>query len=593
MRHTFCVLGLLVLVVGVSAGRAAAEAERVRIVVAGPDRVTDGWVANADGVASSFDEPDLCADGTAWAAYPRVLIRFDLSSVDPRPYARLAKATLRLVATEVSNPSEQTTTVAACRLPWDEKATWSTPDGRATWPKAGKSPANIDHAAMEEGAQSRVIEAAGVVELDVTDVVQRWLYQGEDNHGFLIRTGGTIWGRPDAGGWKLTLAASESPEGNGPALVIELAGTPPTPETIGERTLRWYPSAHLPPVRDPYMFYWGFADAPSFPGAVANTIQVSGGVGQGFAQGGLLPVAWFHGPQNPWLNTESQFIDAYASAARGETLAIMVDEWQSPKTDTEPGTPLHPDDPYGITGSIKGMIEAKKVDPSLFITVAWRGEPSIGPAVEADAPDLLMIESYTHINKRFPLRYAIDEDNPIEMPGIKKRIDFARELGMIERSICWLGHVNKPEDYHEGYVLTAELLDRQIAELRRYAPEMPGVAFYYGKDPALVAAADAACRRHFVDPAPTVVIEEPTYEAQLGTLQAVVRARAEAKGDRAIVRYRWFIDNRLVAETAEPRYVWDLRGERAGAHLVTVHAIDSGWNRAAAQVPVTTARMLP
>ena len=46
------------------------------------------------------------------------------------------------------------------------------------------------------------------------------------------------------------------------------------------------------------------------------------------------------------------------------------------------------------------------------------------------------------------------------------------------------------------------------------------------------------------------------------------------------------IDNRLVAETDVAEYLWDTRGERPGYHFVTVHAVDSGWNRAAAQVMV-------
>ena len=65
-----------------------------------------------------------------------------------------------------------------------------------------------------------------------------------------------------------------------------------------------------------------------------------------------------------------------------------------------------------------------------------------------------------------------------------------------------------------------------------------------------------------------------------------LRAQAEPKGNRAVVRYRWFIDNRLVSETKQPQYRWDLRGDRNGLHLLTVHAIDNGFNRAASQIPV-------
>ena len=74
-----------------------------------------------------------------------------------------------------------------------------------------------------------------------------------------------------------------------------------------------------------------------------------------------------------------------------------MDEWQSPKTDAEKGHHLHPDNPYGLIGSIQGMIDAKALNPELFIMVYWRSESSIRPALEHDAVDLLTV-------------HAIDED---------------------------------------------------------------------------------------------------------------------------------------------------------------------------------------
>jgi hypothetical protein len=68
-----------------------------------------------------------------------------------------------------------------------------------------------------------------------------------------------------------------------------------------------------------------------------------------------------------------------------------------------------------------------------------------------------------------------------------------------------------------------------------------------------------------------------------------VRASAIGKDKRAVVRYRWFVDNRLLAESCTPSWVWDLRGEIDGPHVVTVHAVDAAWNRAATQMPVTVA----
>ena len=82
------------------------------------------------------------------------------------------------------------------------------------------------------------------------------------------------------------------------------------------------------------------------------------------------------------------------------------------------------------------------------------------------------------------------------------------------------------------------------------------------------------------------MILEPQFEATLATPHVVVRVEATAKSSREIAVYRWFIDNRLVAETDQPDFVWDLRGEHAGQHWITVHAVDSGFHRSATQIPV-------
>ena len=181
---------------------------------------------------------------------------------------------------------------------------------------------------------------------------------------------------------------------------------------------------------------------------------------------------------------------------------------------------MHPDNPWGITGAIKGMIQVKKANPSFYIAVAWRGEESIEPATQVGLPDLLLIESYTHLARKHKKSMGIG------MPGIKKRIDAARKLGAIDRTICWLGHIRKagvgPENYHEGHVLTADMVEQQVAELRRYAPEMPGIAFYRNDDPELSGACDRVCRKYFVDAAPNVRLTRPHFQ------QVITSAHVEA-----------------------------------------------------------------
>ena len=86
-----------------------------------------------------------------------------------------------------------------------------------------------------------------------------------------------------------------------------------------------------------------------------------------------------------------------------------------------------------------------------------------------------------------------------------------------------------------------------------------------------------------------MVILEPQFEATLATAHVVILVEATAKSNREIALYRWFIDNRLVAETDRPAYVWDLRGEHPGQHWITVHAVDNGFHRSATQIPVRVA----
>jgi hypothetical protein len=115
---------------------------------------------------------------------------------------------------------------------------------------------------------------------------------------------------------------------------------------------------------------------------------------------------------------------------------------------------------------------------------------------------------------------------------------------------------------------------------------MPGIAFYANGDPQLADAADRLAYKHFVEPAPDIVILEPGYQQVIKTPHQIVTVKATPKDNRTILKYRWFVDNRLVAETTAPEYIWDVRGESAGMHILTAHAIDSRYNRSAAQIPV-------
>jgi hypothetical protein len=98
---------------------------------------------------------------------------------------------------------------------------------------------------------------------------------------------------------------------------------------------------------------------------------------------------------------------------------------------------------------------------------------------------------------------------------------------------------------------------------------------------------ERALQRHFIDPAPEVIWTSPLFEAKITCAKVLLKAEATCKEQRKMLKYRWFVDNRLIAETTGSEYLWDTRDTESGRHVLTVHAIDEGWNRAAAQIPLT------
>ncbi len=564
-----CKSALLLTVVCVICLSGYTEDESTRFVIRGPQRVTDGWVSLDK---ASFAGPELIASGTAWSNYYRVLMKFDLSEINAARYGRVERAILRLEATQVANEEQHETTVAAVAVPWTTDATWSTRDGNNAWPQQ-KQDSNIDYAMVMADSLSRVITEPGVIQFDVTNIVDAWLYQGAQNNGFLIRTGETIFGKPGAGTWQLTFASSETEAGSGPALIVEMTGNPPAPQDAQDRAMAIYPSPLLPPVREPYIIEWYNTFTPEiWMQMKASNVHSNSAMREWESSHGILPLAWSFGPQSKWHNSQQAWIDYFLPKA-ANTLGYSVDEWQSRERY-----------PEKVDWSLAALRQAEAAHPESYQLVFWRGEPSLLELADEGLPDLIVIEGYTNVVSQFPFNWGIGLD------GIKRRIDTARHGGAIERTIVMLGMIAPPEGYHEGHVLTTEMIDSQIAELRAYAPEMPGIGFYYSGGEQMAMECDALAHKYFVAPAPDVYISEPVMAAKLNTDHVRIRAEATAQGDRTIRQYRWFIDNRLATETEQPSYVWDLRGETNGYHFITVHAVDSAYNRAAAQIMVTVAR---
>ena len=518
----------------------------------------------------SFSDPELRSHGTAWVDYHRVLIRFDLSGIDPSKFAGVRKAVVRLTATEVGNESNVESVLAASTVEWNVSGSFATPDGKGQWPAMRGGDSNLDYAMDAEGRARLVIKQPGTIEFDVTDVLERWLYQGIANRGFILATGPTIFGRPGAGTWTLAFASSESGE-QGPQLAVEMVGVPPVPGRAHATALALYPSPLLAPVRNPYLFVWyGVSDEKVWERLPTANMSTYNGRPDWLAQRGVLFLTWGEGGPSEWFSTEAAWADYYVGIAKGPALGYCMHEWHLPD--------------HATPWAVHAVRVAERQHPATYSAFFYQGQEEMARLAAEGGLDLLILEGYTHVIKEFPI-----EGFAAGMDAIKSRIDIARKAGAIEKHVVMLGHVARFEDYHPGHELTAAVIEEQMRELRAYAPEMPGIGFYYSGGEELAAQCDALARKYFVEPAPSVAIAEPGFQARLATPHVTIRAEATAKADRTVARYRWFIDNRLVAETSDPSYVWDLRGERPGQHFVTVHAVDSAFNRAASQILVDVA----
>ncbi len=577
MQMKLCLSVTLAMLIAIAGVTAAEAADPSRFVIQGPEQVIDGWVSRIGKremkSGSSFDSAQVLSYGREWSEYTRCLLKFDLSEIAPSRYGRVKRATLRLEAIEATNDDKLVTTVAAADVPWTAEATWVVTDGTATWPKIGPL-SNIDYAMCSAGSSSQVITGPGTVSFDVTDMVDDWLYGGLGNHGVIIRTGVFVDRSIALGNFRLVFASTEATEHPTPTLVIEMTGQPPTPEEAADRALKIYPSALLPPVKSPYLFLWyEQADGGlSYRLDTPNAHIANASLGGQENPRGILSLTSTFGPQPPDHQSAEAWLSHYGTPAGGH-LGLAIDGWQS--------LDRHPEQADWARGALR---EAEARYPQTFSAVYWRGEADLLELAEESLPDLLIFEGYSHLRKKFNPDWAIG------IASALKQIEPARPVGMLEQTIIMLGQIAQADDYAPGNVLTAQIIDAQLRTIRESAPEMPGVGFYYVRGEELAAACDALTHAHFIAPAPDVAILAPAFESVLTTEHVRIQATATAQGDRSVDKYRWFIDNRLVAETAQPTYLWDLRGEATGYHFLTVHAVDSGYNRAAAQTLVKVAR---
>ena len=545
------------------------------------------------------------SESVAYDHLTRVLFDFDLQQADALKFANLEKAVIRISFSAVYNPSDETSVLGAMDIQWQDKAaelessgepwtTWGFDERTGEHSRFNYRLLDTQYALLPD--TKTVIKQPGLYEFDVTDEMNRQLYCGKKSCGFLFRTGPQhLTGRDNQGNWKLEI---EGP----PTLELTFSGQAPTVAQQRQRTLKYYPSANLPPVSNPYIFcYYNWNSEfnkllwPRLK--VINTDVVY--EAPVLTQKGVLTLSCKGGPQFDWMDGYETCYNIYSNARLG----ITIDEWQSVDDSDKRNENYDHDTPMGrrLDASIKALAAVKEQFPNLLLGVYWRGEISLKPLAAKGLPDLVIAEGYTHL-PRFP-QWEIENAESIH------HFEWAKEDGYYEQTICLHGAINIPMQYPEyDHHFTPEGLAEEVRVLREKYPEVMGSGLYceisksdneekapwkWNPQEAMdvlwpvFEGYERALQRYFIDPAPDVILVSPDYEARLANAKVLLKAEATCKDHRKMLKYRWFVDNRLVAETTGPEYLWDTRDTESGHHVLTVHAIDEGWNRAAAQIPVT------
>ncbi len=522
--------------------------------------------------------------GRPYKEYSRGILKFDLKNVPYMKYSKVRQAYLSMEVADYKNPDLLFTQLHVINYPWTrENLSWS---GKP-WPKPkGISRGYIDLSTSFIPSREFIGKTRKVFKYEVTDIINQWLYEGIPNYGFMLKTGPDyLGGKHNKGAWEISF--------KNPALEIEFDTAPiPAPTTQRERTLRYFPAASLPPIAKPYHFLWCcwsgrgtyFWDKFEYMN-IEGTWQK-----EALLQRGVLSLWGRGGAQWKWLKTKEIVEKAY-----NNPVGIAIDEWQSGKVfrseSTRPGS--SPDMQRRVQAIVDGIKAVHKTNPSEFICVYWRGEESLKQL--GKIPDLIVCEAYTHTPKNRRWGFA-DFKDFFE----KRHVGWAKKDGHYDRTIAMIGELC-PKKYYQKYYpenpMTPEIMESQIKAVRELCPEMAGIGFYArmynNKDPEeikqlgeLAATADKLCYKYFVKPAPEAAISNPAFEQEITSPHLRIKVDAKGKEGRRIKQYRYFIDNRLIAENNCPELVWDCRGVEPGRHTITVHAIDSAYNRTAAQIPV-------
>lgn len=533
-----------------------------------------------------------------------ILLDYDFSKIPAMKYRTLTSAKLTFKLSAIKNSGKCNISLGTIDISWksEKSLNWNSP----LWPRKvvrkvegyipgqkviwrGKS--NSFSFAVQRSSVPVKISGDNTAVADVSDLIRNRIYSGESFQGLVI-----YFTSPVKKNWhngSATLAAA-------PELTLLFEGTAPenSDEAIRKRTLKYFPSAHLPPVKNPYIFLL-CVYGRSFQDIFWNNLRTFNTDGvylrPEYEQRGILCLRASHMP-NEFRSRFSKSKQSFLNDFQKSTNGVAIDEWQSRGKKTRGDAQaqgMGANSAKTVDNALDAIREYKQRDPRKILGVYWRGEDSLQELAKYGLPDLVIPEIYTSFTAPSQRKWEIKKIEDV------KHFKWAKNDGYYDQVIPLHGCVFAAESFPDNKkTWTRERLEHDIRYVQKNHPSFIGQGLYCSTGGRtekkitdlmkVVKIADEILHDVYVKPAPSTVITSPVFESRLSRKSPHVRIKvaASAQDGRKITQYRYFIDNRLIAESTEPELLWDIRGEKNGHHLITVHAVDSGFFRSASQIPV-------
>ena len=387
---------------------------------------------------------ELNSSGKPYREYTRCVLKFNLNSKRLLQTKSIRKAYLKLNVEKNLNKQNLKTELRIINHPWTkENLHWS----GSPWPKPrNASQGYIDLASSPIKDSEQVIKGKNI-EFDLTVVMEKLLKKKTKDVSFSIKTGPEyLGGNRNKGTWEITFT--------NPELIIEF-GKNASKDRIAEiakRTLKFYPSAHLPPISQPYYFLWAcWSGRGEFGWDKFKYMNIdSMRKKKALLDRGILALRGVSGPQRKYFSNLKAIEKVYR-----DPVGIGIDEWQEND---------RPEYKKYASNAAKVLKKLDQENPSQFICVFWRREKNLPELGEV--PDLVALEVYTHVvtNKRYGLNY---------LRTVIYRINALKKYSPHSRTIPILGELAPPKYYDKLYKnnpFNAEVLENQVKTLRAKFP---------------------------------------------------------------------------------------------------------------------------